>query len=163
MRNAIYTAAIAAALGAGAIGTAQAADLETTGTVSNRCSFGTVTPGVMVVNESDFTEIGTEFTGGQRASVPVSYFGTPTVTIETPAGFETSPDLTDAGAVGINHIPVIATAEAPFDGTQVSGAQTLQHQFLTGSSDTIQVGLTASAENNLPVGNYSHITTVTCL
>ena len=157
MRNAIFTAALVC----GSIGAAHAVTLESTGSIQNRCSFGTVSPGILSVNESDFSQFGTEFAGGQGAQVAVNYFGTPTLTVSTPSGFSTSPDLTDAGAVTFNHLAVLATA--PFEELNVSADSSVEHQFTAGSTDTLQVGVTADAEDSLPVGSYAIATEATCI
>lgn len=160
--NKLLTCTAAAALIAG-MGTANAADLDMSGSINNRCSFGTVTSGIMTVNNSDFTQFGTENVGGQRASVSLSYFGTPTVTVNTPADLTSSPDLTDAGTVGINYLAVLGTATATFEGTDIAPSSSVTHQFTSGSSDTLQVGVTLDAENNLPVGNYEVVAEATCI
>ncbi|MEX0385852.1 hypothetical protein [Spiribacter onubensis] len=159
MRNYLFTAALLC----GAIGTAQAAQLDMSGAINNRCSFGTVTSGIMTVNESDFSQFGTENIGAQRATVSVSYFGTPTLTISTPAGFSNAPDLTDAGTVSFAHLAVLGTADAAFENTDIGPSTDVTHQFTSGSSDTVQVGVTATGTNALPVGNYEMVTEATCI
>ena len=154
---------LAVALSFATVSAAQAVQLESSGTISNRCDFGSVTPGVLGVNTDDFTQIGTEFTGGQRASVSISYHGTPTLTVSTPSGFATSPDLAEAGLISFAHTAVLATAEAAFESSEIDASSSVTHQFTTGSNDTLQVGVTADAAELLPVGDYSHVVEATCL
>ena len=152
--------AVALSLGVGA---AHAVQLESTGTVQNRCDFGAPSPGIMEINTEDFTQIGTEFLGGQRASVNIAYHGTPTLTVSTPAGFSTSPDLTSAGVITFSHLAVLATADATFEQSPINASDSVSHQFTTGSSDTLQVGFTADAAELLPVGDYTMVVEATCL
>ena len=152
--------AVALSLGVGA---AHAVQLESTGTIQNRCDFGSPSAGVMEVNTSDFTQIGTEFVGGQRASVDINYFGTPTLTVSTPAGFSTSPDLTSAGVIEFSHLAFLATADATFEQAPIAASSSVTHQFLTGTSDTLQVGFTADAAEFLPTGDYTMVVEATCL
>ena len=152
--------AVALSLGVGA---AHAVQLESSGTIQNRCDFGSPSAGVMEINTSDFTQIGTEFVGGQRASVDIAYFGTPTLTVSTPAGFSTSPDLETAGVIEFSHLAFLANADANFEQAPIAASTDVSHQFTTGSSDTLQVGFTADAADLLPVGDYTMVVEATCL
>ena len=154
---------LAVALSFGAVSAAHAVLLESTGTVQNRCDFGSAVSGTMEINASDFTQIGTEFLGGERPRVSISYFGTPTLTVSTPAGFSTSPDLEAAGVIEFSHLAYLSNADADFEQASIPASTDVQHQFLTGSEDTLEVGFTADATELLPVGDYTMVVEATCL
>lgn len=127
------------------------------GTVSTVCSFGSQTNGALAVDPSQPNVIASNATGGAPASVSITYFGTPTVTIQEIGTFDTKPNGVGNGDF-VYSTAVSSTAGA----TYTSSGGYKSTTYTSGSSDNLTIHFTAVKSGNITLGNYAASGTITC-
>ena len=133
--------------------------IDFAGNASAFCSFSGVNNGVLAVNPSNTSQIGTGVSGGSPASFTIQYLGTPTVTVEEVQGFATKPN-----GVNSSDFNYSTSVNSGSSVSYTANNGVLSGTYSGGSADQLSVGMLATVANGQPVplGSYVATSVITC-
>lgn len=128
------------------------------GAISTTCSFSSQVNGSLGVDPSQPNILASNVGNATPATVGLTYFGTPTVSIEEISTFSTKPNGVANGDFTYT-TSVASVAGKTYSSS--SGYKTATYN--SGSSDTLTINLTASkSSGTIAQGNYAASGTITC-
>lgn len=141
-----------------AAGSANAENVDFTGTLTSACTLAVPTPGLLALS-TDGTVLGSEEVGGLAATATVLSIGSSTVTVgapsvvASPAGYDDTNEAVEVKYVGQGGLSLV-------DQSYSSG----QTQFATGTIPLSNLVLNAKVTNtdSFDAGDYTVRTVLTC-
>ena len=132
--------------------------LQFNGTVATTCAFSSQVNGALGVDASAPALLSTTAATGTAGQVTLTYFGTPTMSVEEVQGFTTKPS-------GVNNGDFTYTTHVTSSAgkTYTSSGGFLTYNYASGSTDTLNIDLQATkSSGNVPLGSYSAASALTC-
>ena len=138
---------------------ADTGNISFSGTVSTTCTFSNLVPGTLAVDPSAPSLIGTNVSGGNNATLTITYLGTPTMSVAEVQSFSTKPNGVANG--DFNYTTNVSSSQGK---AYTASNGNLTAAYASGSSDNLSIIVNATKANggNVPLGNYATSSVITC-